>query len=325
MILYIKKYLAGALFIAVISVLMPVHCAVPGGDAGAYLELPHSISATALGGACFAFDPEPSAIFLNPANLYNLKAISAQASLERYPLSVGRYSGSLLIPWRDFRFGAGILQHSIGEIQGRDISGNPISTFSYTYSAYSFGGVFGLSGGKFNDPCKSSLWEFSGGLAARILTQNEADSTIGTGFTVDLGISGKYTHLRYGIVVRNIYGQMTWNDAGETKSSLPVAVTGAIGYEYCTSNWAEVSIETKNIDRFKIKIGGQYLATDWAGFRGGIDFQVGNPTPSDEWRIAFGGVFYRKLLLPIELSYSTQYIAAVSSWSFGIALGWNTF
>ncbi len=325
MILFIDKYLAGALFLAVASVLMPVYGAVPGGDAGAYLELPHSISAAALGGACFAFDPEPSAIFVNPANLYNLKAISAQASLERYPLSVGRYSGSLLIPWRDFRFGVGMLQHSIGEIQGRDISGNPTSTFSYTYSAYSFGGAYGLNRGKLNDPCKSSLWDFSGGLAVRILTQNEADSSIGMGYTVDLGISGKYTNLRYGIVIRNIHGQMTWDDAGETKSSLPMAVTGAIGYEYCASNWAEVSIETKNIDRFKIKIGGQYLAADWAGFRGGIDFQVGNPTPADEWRIAFGGVFYRRLLLPLELSYSPQYIAAVSNWSFGIALGWNTF
>ncbi len=120
--------------------------AVPGGDAGAYLELAPSISTSALAGACWTFCPEPSAIFTNPANLYNLSALSGEVSYEKFPLDVSRYSFSASFPIGNFRLSAGMLQHSINEIQGRDEQGNLTTEFGYNYISYSFGGAYGIKG-----------------------------------------------------------------------------------------------------------------------------------------------------------------------------------
>jgi len=301
------------------------YCTVPGGDAGVFLELPPSISSAAFAGACYTFNPEPDAIFINPANLYNSQAICAGASFESYPLSAQRYSIAGIIPWRNFRIGAGMLQHSIGEITGRDDVGNLTSTFGYNYIAYSFGGTYGISRGKMKDACKSPFYEFSAGFASKLLTQYEADSIAGTGYTFDMGVSGKYTFIRYGLLLRNVTSRIIWKDAAETKNSLPTSIIMGIGFEYCASNWFELSVENKVADRFHFRAGGQYLANDWAGFRAGLDFQTGSPTPSNEWKLALGGVFYRKFVLPLEISYSMQYIAAIDGFSLGIGLNWNTF
>ena len=300
-------------------------CAVPGGDVGVFLELPPSVSSAAFGGACYTFNPEPDAIFINPANLYNSQAISGGASFENYPLSVQRYSLAGVIPWRNFRIGAGMVQHSIGKITGRDDVGNITSTFGYRYIAYSLGGAYGVSRGKMQDACRSPFWEFSAGLSTKFLTQYEADSIAGAGYTLGIGISGKYQFIRYGLSIDNVFSQMVWKDAASTKNSLPTAVVAGIGFEYCQSSWFELSVENKVSDRFRFRAGGQYLFNDWAAFRAGLDFQTGSPTPSNEWKLSLGGAFYRKFLIPMEISYSVQYIAAIDNFSFGIGLNWNTF
>ena len=298
----------------------------PGGYAGAADENPPSASVSALAGAGYSFAPEPCAVALNPANMYNLTALAAEASYENYALGVSRYSAFFVSPIRgNFRVGGGMIDHAVGDIVGRDDYGAPTQNFSYRYQTYILGAGYGFSRGKITKPCETSVQDFSAGISLKFSGQYCGDTLEGSGAAVDLGVSGKYLNFRYGAVVRNLYGRIWWNDADSTSDRFPPALVLAAGWEYCASSWFEVAVEHKVSGRLRIRAGGQYLVVPWAGFRAGIDFQKGTPTPIDEWRISLGGVIYKKFILPTEISYSVQYIRSVRKFVFGLSLGWNTF
>ncbi len=298
----------------------------PGGFAGAELENPPTAIAGAFAGACFTFDPEPSSFATNPANMYNLPFTCAVASYEDYSLDVKRYSLFLQTPLRgNFRLGAGMIQHGVEDIVGRDESGAPTQNFSYLYNTYIVAGGYGISGGKIRTPCETTVWDFSVGISAKLSRQYLADTVEATGSAVDIGVSGKYLNFRYGAVIRNIVGALTPESADSSSNRYPPALIIGAGWEYCASSWFEVSVEKKVTGRFRFRVGGQFLINDWAGLRAGVDFQKGTPTPLGEWRIGFGGVIYRRLVVPLEISYSVQYIRPIGKFAFGAALSWNTF
>lgn len=296
---------------------------VTGGYAAPFLELPPMASSVAFAGACITYDPEPAALLYNPANIDGCCNHSVQASIEKLPLSNTRYALAGIFKHNRFRFGAGFLQHSIGDIYGRDAVGNPTNKMTYGYSAIAFGVSYGIADHRILRICQTPLWTFSTGITAKILMQQDDGNSAGSGFTIDAGISGRYGYIRYGLLLRNAYGEMKWNN--NQTSQLQRAIIGGIGFEYCESHWAEISAEAKVMGRVRWRMGGQFLVNNWAGFRAGIDFSTGTPTAINETRIAAGGVIYYRTFIPLEISYSTQYIHAIHGWAFSTAISWNTF
>ncbi len=308
-----------------ILLLMPVIAlsSASGGYAAPFLELPPMASSVAFGNACITYDPEPAALFWNPANLDGLYKYSAQVSVERLPMSDMRYGAAGVFRWQRFRFAAGMLQHSAGEIQGRDDIGNPTSTLTYGYTAVGFGVSYGMDSDKKLKMCGTSLWKVSFGGSGEILMQKNGLVNAGDGYTLNIGFSSRYGVLRGGLLLRNAVGRMKWSD--NSTSDMQAAVVAGIGLEFCESHWVEVSAEEKSIGRVRWRIGGQFLATDWAGFRAGIDFSTGTPAANDEMRIAGGGVIYYKIGIPLEISYSIQYIEAIRGFGLSSSFSWNTF
>ncbi len=302
---------------------------VPGGYAGAFLSLPKAASAVGVGGACITFDPEPAALFDNPANLATMRLICAQASLEKLPLAAERYSLAVSVPWGRFRFGAGYIQHSVGEITGRDATGNETESFSHrSYAAVFAAGYTAESRKRLKLPCRTSIWQVGFGASFRVLGQKFSleGSKAETGYSVDFGASGRYWLWRWGILLKNALGRMNWAD--DSHSIPPWSVVFGVGVEYCESDWFEGSVEiiSKAKGRLRWRFGGQYLVRRWCALRAGIDFYTGTPPASDELRIAAGGAVFQTLLgMPLELSFALQYIAAIKGFGASSAISWNTF
>ena len=297
--------------------------AAPGGYAGSFLEIPPMSSSAAFGNACITYDPEPAALFANPANLDGLYRHSAQFSIERLPMSDFRYGAAGTFRWRQFQFALGAVQHCAGNIQGRDEVGNPTKMLDYSNTVVGGGASFGMEGKGKIKRCGTALWKISFGMSGYFVAQGENFSDDGSGYTTNIGISARYGYFRGGVLLRNLYGRMKWND-GST-SEFQRAIAAGIGLEFCESHWIEASAEAKVIGRVRWRIGGQFLAAPWAAFRAGIDFSTGTPSAIDETRIAGGGAFYIKYAIPIEISYSAQYIYAIRGFGISSSISLNTF
>ena len=303
-----------------------VYADSPGGYAGAEWDNAPTAVEAAFGGATYSFNPEPSALATNPANMYSQPVLCAGASYENFSIDVSRYSLFAQTPiMGNFRLGAGLIQHTVGNIEARNARGAPLGSFSYRYQTYLVGATYGVNGGKISKPCETSVWEFSAGATAKISAQYLADTVEGAGISLDLGIAGKYLNFRYGVVIKNAYGVIGWRAADTLSERYPAALVAAVGWEYCASSWAEIALERRVSGRLRFRLGGQFMPTDWAALRAGIDFQKGTPTPIDEWRIAFGGAFYRHIWLPLEISYAAEYIRPIRKWTLAVGIGWNTF
>ena len=297
-----------------------------GGYAGAFLELPPMASSVAFGGACLTFDPEPAALFWNPANLSNLNKFNAQVSIEGLPYDATRSGIAMSIPIkRRYRLAFGILSHSISDIQGRDMMGNPTDMLDFGYTSFNIGGSYGISSRKnIARKCDAKLWRFSAGMSLKMISQNDDDDFYdGSGVGIDMGLSGRYRYFSYGVLIRNILGEIDWSNS--EYFTLPAALIAGVGFDYCESHWVELSVESKVSGRLRWRLGGQGMVKEWAGFRAGIDFTTGSPSAVDEIRAGGGGVIYYKLGIPLELSYSLQYIAAIHRWAFSSSLSFNTF
>jgi hypothetical protein len=296
----------------------------PGGRACAFLEMPATASQIATGGANLVFEPEPAAIFWNPANISSIRKVSAQGSAELLPLSAMRMSVAAAVPvWR-LTFAAGYLGHSVGDINTYDVSGASTGTMSYSQSAICGAVAYGWQTKKNLPNCKFPICRYTVGASIKSLILSDGGNDGGSGYTVDLGASGRVQFATFGVMVRNITGSITY--PGVDPVTLPKAIVIGGGIEFCESHWVELSVENKIADRLRWRLGGQYLVSNYAALRGGVDFSTGTPNPFDELRVALGGAFYYKLgALPLELSYSAQYINAVGGLGFSTALSWNTY
>lgn len=302
---------------------LSLYADAPGGFAGAFLEFPPMASSVAVGNAVVTFDPEPAALFSNPANLFKCCKIGGQASVERLSLSTMRYALAGSYQYKGWQFAVGYLQHSIEDIQGRDEIGALTGKMSFDYQAYALGAAWGREGGKRKDRYKTAFWQFSAGTTLELLGQSDIDTLAAAGYTVNVGISGRYGTFRYGLLIRNLVGGMVYENS--STSAMPGAFIVGAGYEWSGSNWAEISLENKVSGRLRWRLGGQFMPTDWAAFRAGVDFSTGKPLPINETRFAGGGALYFVLGVPMELSYAAQYISAVRGFGFSSSLSINTF
>lgn len=188
-----------------------------GGYAGAFLRMGIGSRAQALGDAYSAVAQGAIAGIYNPALLPHLEQRQATLSyghrtLDRYTSYVG-FAMPLQPPQsQDSRgpikagFGLAWLRAGVNNIDGRDLSGNPIGTFSNSEDAFYFS--FALA----------PMSRLSIGVSAKVLynrmpgiaNDNSAVSSLGFGMDVGAYYS-PFTDLSLAVVARDINSKYTWN------------------------------------------------------------------------------------------------------------------
>ncbi len=189
-----------------------------GGQAGAFLRLGAGARAAAMGNAYTGIAEEVSAVYWNPAGLGFLErrqflGMYSSLSLERQHSFIAYAQPNL---FNGFSLGAGWLHFGVGEIDGRDVSGNPSGKFENSENAFLLAAGY-------------QRGFVAVGATAKYLRHSLAEASA-SGFSFDAGLQLRFFNelLSIGFVAQDIRGELKWNTPAQTLAELPGLLRGGV-------------------------------------------------------------------------------------------------
>lgn len=189
-----------------------------GGQAGAFLRLGAGARAIAMGNAYTGVAEEVSAVYWNPAVLGYLErrqflGMYSSLSLERQHSFIAYAQPNV---FKGFTVGAGWLHFGVGEIDGRDVSGNPSGKFDNSENAFLLAAGF-----------QRGFWAV--GATAKYLRHSLASASA-SGFSFDAGMQLRFFKELFsvGLVAQDLLGEMKWNTPAQTTTELPGVLRGGV-------------------------------------------------------------------------------------------------
>ena len=128
-------------------------------------------------------------------------------------------------------------------------------------------------------------------------------------------------YFRYGLLTRNVFGLIV--DESQIYD-IPKAFLFGLGLERCETDWGEISIEINQNRKFVLHAGGQLILRPFSGIRLGISAPL-KSNFYDELKFSSGFVIFYKFYMPLEFSYSIQYLFSINNISQSVSISTGTF
>lgn len=230
-----------------------------GGKAGAFLRIGVGARALGMGRAYTALATDGTASYWNPAGLgqisqrefygmYSVLSLDRMHNYVSYSHPIGCF-GALSASWTNFR---------VGDIDGRDQSGQPTGTFSDNEMA------FGLAYGK------TVTQYVSVGLCAQYISHALADYKA-AGIGINGGVLLTFNSVRIGLSAQNVASELKWNTASGLKEKIPVTLRGGMAYSPIEIVTLAIDVEKLQYEaKYRIHSGGE-LWLRGLGLRAGYD------------------------------------------------------